>query len=158
MLDYLNALSSNDVQALDIEDAERWTVLYRVAAYGTSEEVLELIKEDARPEQFALPLRWHALHHAVSYGNVGTYKDLLPFFGDEVTIMVDERGWTLLHIAAFDGHDAIVRDLLSRGADRHCGPGHSCYICPSHCSSVHALRRMSPELKSRNENSSIYRR
>jgi ankyrin repeat protein len=117
MLDYLNVLSDDAVQELDVVDTEAWTVLHRVAAYATARELLELIRQGARPEQEALPLRWNALHHAVFYGNEDTYKALIPYFEDDVHSMRDERGWTLLHIAASAGHDTIVRDLLIRGAD-----------------------------------------
>lgn len=72
MLDYLNLLSDNDVQDLDVVDTEGWTVLHRVAAYATAPELLELMRQGARPEQEALPLRWNALHHAVFYGNEDT--------------------------------------------------------------------------------------
>lgn len=117
MLDYLKLLADDAVQDLDVVDTEGWTVLHRVAAYATAADLLELIRQGARPEHEALPLRWNALHHAVFYGNEATYKALLPYFGNHSITMLDERGWTLLHIAASAGHDAIVRDLLSRGAD-----------------------------------------
>jgi ankyrin repeat protein len=117
MLDYLNLLSDDAVQELDVIDTEGWTVLHRVAAYATAAELLELIRQGARPEQEALPLRWNALHHAVFYGNEDTYKALVPYFKDEIRSMLDERGWTLLHIAASAGHGMIVQDLLVRGAD-----------------------------------------
>lgn len=117
MLDFLNVLSDDAVQELDIVDTEGWTALHRVAAYGTSSEVLELLRLGALPEQEALPLRWTAIHHAVFYGNEATYKALIPHFGHYISSMTDERRWTLLHIAASAGYDAIVRDLLYQGAD-----------------------------------------
>jgi ankyrin repeat protein len=117
MLDYLNILANDAIQELDTVDTEGWTVLHRVAAYATAVELLELIKQGARPEQEALPLRWNALHHAVFYGNEETYKALIPYFEHETTSMLDERGWTLLHIAASAGHSNIIQDLLERGAD-----------------------------------------
>lgn len=42
---------------------------------------------------------------------------MIQYFKDEIRWMVDERGWTLLHIAASAGHGMIVQDLLARGAD-----------------------------------------
>lgn len=117
MLDCLNLLAADAVQDLGTVDTEGWTVLHRVAAYATAAELLELIRQGARPEQVAMPLRWNALHHAVFYGNEDTYKALIPHFPDNMTSMLDERGWTLLHIAASAGHGTIVQDLLERGAN-----------------------------------------
>jgi ankyrin repeat protein len=117
MLDYFNLLADDSIQDLEAVDTEGWTVLHRVAAYATATELLELIRQGARPEQEALPLRWNALHHAVFYGNEDTYKALIPHFINDMTSMLDERGWTLLHIAASAGHYMIAQDLLARGAN-----------------------------------------
>ncbi|KAK3632365.1 hypothetical protein LTR56_016379 [Elasticomyces elasticus] len=117
MLDFLQVLSEDSVQDLEVVDTEGWTALHRVAAFGDPTEVLALIKLGARPEQEAMPLRWNALHHATFYGNNATFDSLLPYFADEVVTMVDARGWTLLHIAASAGHDEIVKCLLCLGAD-----------------------------------------
>lgn len=117
MTDFLNVLADDAVQDQDIVDTEGWTVLHRVASYGTAAEVQALIKQGAQPGQVALPLRWNALHHAVFYGNQATFEALLPFYGDQIKSMIDERGWTLLHIAASAGHDSIVRKLLRQGLD-----------------------------------------
>jgi ankyrin repeat protein len=117
MLDCFNLLADDSIQDLEAVDTEGWTVLHRVAAYATATELLELIRQGARPEQEALPLRWNALHHAVFYGNEDTYKALIPHFVNDMTSMLDERGWTLLHIAASAGHCMIAQDLLARGAN-----------------------------------------
>lgn len=117
MADFFNILADNAVQDLELADTTGWTVLHRVAAYGTAEEALALIKQGAKPAQAALPLQWNALHHAVDYGNEATFRALLPYFGSEIRSMTDERGWTLLHMAASGGHDTIVRELLRQGLD-----------------------------------------
>lgn len=116
MLEYLNLLADDTYQELDVADTEGWTVLHRVAAYGRSSEVRRLIDLGAKPDQTAPPLHWNALHHAVFYGNLPTFTALLPFYTGIAT-MTDERGWTLLHIAASAGHYEIVFDLVRLGLD-----------------------------------------
>ena len=116
-LDFLRLLAEDSYQDLDVADTEGWTVLHRVAAFGMPSEVLELIKLGANPDQVALPLRWNAVHHSVFYGNHGTFEVLIPYYGEDLVSMTDERGWTLLHIAASAGHDEIVQHLLRLGAD-----------------------------------------
>ena len=118
MMEFLNELAKDYYLDLDIADVQHWTALDRVAAVGTSDEVRRLIDLGADPHQEAMPLRWNALHQAVFHGNRATFQALLPAFRDEVRSMTDERGWTLLHIAASAGHDDVVKDLLRLRADR----------------------------------------
>ena len=115
MMDFLNILAQDSYLDLDIADAQNWTVLDRVAAVGTAKEVRRLIDLGANPYQEAMPLRWTAIHQAVFHGNFATFEELLPEYGETAKHMVDERGWTLLHIAASAGHDSIVRHLLGFG-------------------------------------------
>ena len=116
MLEFLNLLADDAYLDLDVLDARDWTVLDRVAAVGTSEEAVRLIELGADPYQESLPLRWNAIHHAVFDGNYDTFKSLLPYYADS-TSMVDDPGWTLLHVAASAGQGAICRHLLELGAD-----------------------------------------
>lgn len=117
MIDFLNVLAEDAIQDLEIADTNGWTVLHRVAAYGTAAEALALVNQGAQIQQVALPLRWNALHHSVFYCNMATFRALLPLYGNDARSMMDERGWTLLHIAASAGHDALVRELLEQGLD-----------------------------------------
>ena len=117
MLDFLNLLAEDSYQDLEVADTEGWTALHRVAAFGLPDEVSALIKLGADPWKEALPLRWNAVHHAVFYGNYRAFEVLLSHYGRNVVTMTDERGWTLLHIAASAAHDGIVRHLLRTGAD-----------------------------------------
>ena len=117
MLEFLNLLDHYSYQDLDVVDTEGWTALHRVAAYATPSEVSRLIHLGADPAKVALPLRWNAIHHAVFYGNYATFVVLLPYYDVDIVSLTDERGWTLLHIAASAGHDKIVRHLLQLGAD-----------------------------------------
>ena len=117
MMDFLNLLAEDSYLDLDIADAQKWTVLDRVAAVGTAKEVRRLIELGANPYQEAAPLRWTAIHQAIFHGNLATFEELLTEYGDTARYMVDDRGWTLLHIAASAGHAKILRQLLKAGGD-----------------------------------------
>lgn len=117
MLNFLGLLAEDSFLDLDTVDNAGWTALHRIAAFGTAAEVARLINLGADVQQAALPLRWTAIHHAVFYGNEGTYAELVPSYHGKLAAMTDERGWTLLHIAASAGHGSIARDLLNRGAN-----------------------------------------
>ena len=116
MLDFLNLLAEDSYQDLDVADTEGWTALHRVAAFGTPQEAIALLKLGADPQRTAPPLHWNAIHHAVFYGNHPTFEALVSYYSD-VARLRDERGWTLLHIAASAGHDNITRHLVRLGAD-----------------------------------------
>jgi ankyrin repeat protein len=116
MLGFLNLLTADEQLDLDIQDERQWSVLDRVAAVGTVEELERLIELSANPHKEAMPLRWTAIHHAVFYGNFKTFNALLRRH-EKAVHLTDERGWTLLHIAASAGHQDIVRRLLELGSD-----------------------------------------
>jgi ankyrin repeat protein len=114
---YLEVFGNDASIEWEVFDNWSWTVLHRAAAFGRADEVQALIRFGASPTTCALPLRWMAIHHAVYYGNFETFLVLIdPKYGASIACP-DARGWTLLHIAASAGHDAIVRHLLSLGAD-----------------------------------------
>lgn len=117
MMEFLNILAEDSYLDLDIADAQSWTVLDRVAAVGTAKEVRRLIELGANPYQEAPPLRWTAIHQAVFHGNLETFEELQSEYGDTARYMVDDRGWSLLHIAASAGHNEIISCLLNVGAD-----------------------------------------
>jgi ankyrin repeat protein len=117
MMEFLNLLAEDSYLDLDIADAQNWTVLDRVAAVGTAKEARRLIELGANPYQEAAPLRWTAIHQAVFHGNLATFEELLPEYGETARYMVDDRGWTLLHIAASAGRTEILRHLLKASGD-----------------------------------------
>jgi ankyrin repeat protein len=53
----------------------------------------------------------------VYYGRYDTFLELLPYYEHIDIDDPDERGWTLLHVAASAGHDVICKHLISIGAD-----------------------------------------
>lgn len=117
MLEYIKLLAEDSFQDLTLLDEDGWTCMHRVAAFGSAEELMQLIKLGADPLGKSLPLGWNTLQHACFYGNVSCYEQLLPQFGEQAISMTDERGWSLLHLAAASGSEGLLRDLLKRGAD-----------------------------------------
>ena len=112
----INLLAEHSILDVEMVDTMGWTALDRAAAFGTADEVQTLLKLGACPFSTRPPLRWNAMQHTVHFGNWSTFSSLMPMFGDDAVRMKDERGWTLLHIAAWSGCERIFRLLLSKGA------------------------------------------
>ena len=56
---------------------------------------------------------------AVWYSNESTFDAFMDLFDlEEIVGISDSRGWTLLHMAARNGCEHILRGLLRIGADR----------------------------------------
>ncbi|KAF5496651.1 Palmitoyltransferase AKR1 [Colletotrichum fructicola] len=117
MLDQINLLARADDIELNLIDKWGWTLLHRLAAYGTDLEVRRVIKLGADLMIKQLPLGWSAVFHSVFYGNLGTLIELMRHYPQSVIFDTDERGWTLLHIAASAGHRDITRHLLEVGSN-----------------------------------------
>lgn len=131
MLDFMKLLAEDAYQDFGLLDEDGWTCLHRVAAFGSAEELTQLIDLGADPFGKSLPLGWNALQHACFYGNMSCYNALLPHFGRDVSSMVDERGWTLLHLAAASDSEDLLCDLLK------CGMDHTALSMPSVASTMH---------------------
>jgi ankyrin repeat protein len=117
MAEYIDTFGNSHSLEWEVFDNWGWTVLHRASAFGTADNIETLINYGASPTTPALPLRWTALHHAVFYGNLETFLFLIDPIRNVCIHSPDARGWTLLHIAASAGHGAIVRHLLSLGAN-----------------------------------------
>jgi ankyrin repeat protein len=121
--DAVQLLGVHALSGLTVRDADGWTCLHRIAAYGTAEEAGLLLAKGANPlAPSSEPVRWNALQQAVFYNNHATFsvikehvisKRKMPDYVD----LVDERGWTLLHLAATTGNRCIIVDLRADGAD-----------------------------------------
>lgn len=117
MCDFMQLLVEDSFQDFDIIDQEGWTCLHRVAAFGTKKDLVSLIHHGANPMAESLPLKWNAIQHACFYGNFACYEALLPHFGNDVSNMLDERAWSLLHLAAASGSASLITTLLEMGCD-----------------------------------------
>ncbi|KAF0319270.1 ankyrin unc44, partial [Colletotrichum asianum] len=117
MLNQIDLLARSGDIELNLIDPWGWTVLHRLAAYGTDLEVRKVITLGADLVIKQLPLKWSAIFHSVFYGNMETLVELMRHYPQSVIFETDERGWTLLHIAASAGHRDITRHLLEAGSD-----------------------------------------
>ncbi|KAJ9662438.1 hypothetical protein H2198_001327 [Neophaeococcomyces mojaviensis] len=98
-------------------DVNGWSILDRAASMGTPDEVQFLLDHGADLHSKMGALEWNPLFNAVYDGRLDNLKILLPHYPDFVANGRDLRGWTLLHLAAAEGKDHIVRYLLELGAD-----------------------------------------
>ncbi|KAF2418488.1 ankyrin [Tothia fuscella] len=115
--DILKLLAEYSCLELEVLDTKEWTVLQRASAFGTAEDVNVLLKLGANPFTKTTGLQWQGIHYAIAAGNQTTFEELLPKYASEDLQVVDERGWSLLHIAAQAGHQSLIRALLDNGAD-----------------------------------------
>jgi ankyrin repeat protein len=123
--EYLELLRSQyDFPALyrGLLDEEGWSVMHRATAFGTPEDVSQLVRYGLDPLERIVDretgdLGWRVMHVAVHYGNIRVFLELVPYYRQLGLELPDLRGWTLLHIAARQGHDEIVRHLLGKGAN-----------------------------------------
>jgi ankyrin repeat protein len=120
----LKLLTKDNKYALDFTEVDtlEWTAFERASSYGTAEDVQTLLKLGADPLGCRAPLGWSSIFYAVDGGNWSTFNALLPSHGGITRTLVDERGWSLLHIAASNGHEQMIRYLLENG----CDPGLRC--------------------------------
>jgi ankyrin repeat protein len=119
-IEYLQLLrSKHDFSWLhdSLIDIEGWGLMHRAAIFGTPEDVLMLIRFGVDPCQQIGDYGWMVLHNVVYYGIVDVFLVLLPYYEHLGIELPDHRGWTLLHIAAGEGHEEMMYELLQRGAD-----------------------------------------
>ena len=107
-------------------DVEGWGLIHPAAIFGTPEDVQTLITMNADPFQTIGDMGWTVLHNVVYYGIYDVFVVLLPYSESRSFELPDIAGWTLLHIAAAEGHEDIIRRLLQLGANyqtrTNCGP------------------------------------
>lgn len=116
-LEEVDFLSRNDMLDVNIVDRSGWTVLQRLAAHGNAADVRKVIHLGADIHHRHVPLGWCAIFHATYFGNPEAFLELLGQYPEEVIGAEDERGWTLLHVAASAGMDDIARSLMKLGAN-----------------------------------------
>lgn len=92
------AIEANDAAALRTASDANGIPAMRLALYHGRPDLARELRAAGEPLD---------LHTAAAMG-VSMSGDLASF---------SEDGWTVLHLAAFFGHSALVRDLLARGAN-----------------------------------------
>ena len=72
----------------------------------------------ASSDIYTFTLNWLPIFCAVKFGNESTFDVLVDLIHPWTLPRIKEsRGWTLLHLAAEDGSEAIITQLLQRGLD-----------------------------------------
>ena len=99
-------------------DPRGWNVCHRAGAYGRGENIRNLECKGGNMHSYTADYTWGPITCAVWNKNESTFDallDLLPV--EEVLGFKDSRGWTLLHFAAQNGCEPILKRLLDLGAD-----------------------------------------
>jgi len=98
-------------------DIRGWSAVHRAAAYGCYDDIRNLEYKGANLQTYTTDHLWGPITCAVWNSNISTFNaltEILPI--EEVLATRDTRGWTLLHFAAQNGCEHILRTLW-RGID-----------------------------------------
>ena len=100
-------------------DTRGWSPVHRAAAYGRGEDIRNLELKGANLHSYTTDFLWGPMTCAVWHDNDSTFDAFMDLFEiEEVVGIIDSRGWMLLHMAARNGCEHIMRRLLLIGADR----------------------------------------
>lgn len=100
------------------QDQVGWTLFHRASAFGQGSDIKKLLSLGADSTIPTYTLNWLPIFCAVNFGNASTFDilvDLIP--QRSLPNLKDSRGWTVLHIAAENGSEAMMTRLLQRGLD-----------------------------------------
>ena len=102
---------------LDLQDWKGSTALMLAATKGQVEVVDRLLTEGAKPFLTDRQDGGTAILRAVEEGHLGVLETMIRHRVDIHSL--DERGYTLLHSAASNERDSIVRFLIKKGLDKN---------------------------------------
>ena len=105
---------------VEIKTLEAETALHR-AAFAGNEKLVKLLLEWKVGPRMAGAYSNRPLHYACMSGNIEVVKALLDKIGssalnDEFN-QQNDASRTPLHLAAENGHDSIIQELIARGAE-----------------------------------------
>ena len=102
----------------DTQDVVGWTIFHRASAFGGGSDIEKLLNLRASSNIYTFKLNWLPIFCAVKFGNESTFEVLVDLIHPlALPNFKDSRGWTLLHLAAENGSEAIMTQLLQRGLD-----------------------------------------
>jgi len=114
----LDICAELDFEQWNEQDVQGWTIFHRGSAFGRASDLKKLLNLHAISNVYTSTLKWLPIFCAVYYGNESTFDflvDLIP--PPALPNLRDARGWTLLHLAAENGSEAIMTRLLQRKLD-----------------------------------------
>ena len=110
---------SRGFSAWDDTDTRGWSPVHRAAAFGRGEDIRNLEFKGANLHSYTTDFLWGPITCAVWHKNESTFDAFIDLIEtEEIVGISDSRGWTLLHMAAKNGCEHILRKLLLIGADR----------------------------------------
>ncbi|ORY16252.1 ankyrin repeat-containing domain protein [Clohesyomyces aquaticus] len=114
--EFLEILACNSFSNFNGQDNEGWSVLHRIATFGTAEDVKTLVRMRASIHSRTHNLHWTPIFCAVCFSNMETLRELWEIYDDiGLKDIVDLRGWNLLHVAAGAGNFETIPYLLKQG-------------------------------------------
>lgn len=112
-LGVLDICARLDLDHWNSQDAVGWTILHRASAFGQGSDIKKLLNLGAYSEVKTYILNWLPIFCAVAFGNESTFSFLADLTqAKNLPKLQDSRGWTLLHIAARNGSEALITKLL----------------------------------------------
>ena len=111
--------ASRGFSAWNDPDIRGWNPVHHAAAWGRGEDIRNLSWKGANLHSYTTDFLWGPMTCAVWHNNPSTFDAFMYLFEiEEVLGIIDSRGWTLLHMAAKNGCEHILRTLLVIEADR----------------------------------------
>ena len=99
-------------------DTWGWSPCHRAGAYGSGEEILALEYQGVNLHMYTTRCLWGPMTVAVWHKNTSTFDTFMDLFPtQEILNITDSRGWTLLHMAAQNGNEHILKRLSDAGAN-----------------------------------------
>ena len=96
-----------------------YSSLHRAAAYGTAEDVERLIRCGTPLNVETNVEKWSPIFFAVAHGNIHTFQQLATHYNGDHVKHIDNKGRTLLHLAASTGNSELIQMLIAHGSDPH---------------------------------------
>jgi ankyrin repeat protein len=117
-IELLDICAARGFDQWDTQDAVGWTIFHRASAFGRERDLKKLRNLRASSDIITSKLNWLPIFCSIKFGNESTFKFLVDLiYPLTLPTLKDSRGWTLLHLAAESGSEAIMTQLLQRKLD-----------------------------------------
>jgi ankyrin repeat protein len=116
--EFLELLSAASFSDFNAQDGDGWSIMHRVAAFGTADHIKSLISRKVSLDLRTTNLGWTPIFCAAQFNNLSTFTELIQY-QPGLLAATDIRNWTLLHLAVNASSLDIMRVLIGLGADPH---------------------------------------